>query len=104
MASFLFWSPVFDNCAGGYGSPLVELRRVLEAVFVGASGGAAGGRGETCVVLALRRALVLSGLQVCDQGASFTVSPGSNSCRGPHGVKRWRRGVLVDKVGRLGEL
>jgi len=58
---FVFGQKLFDYDSGGYGSPLVEGVRILEAALEGVSGGEAGGRSAACVRLSQERALAFSG-------------------------------------------
>ena len=93
---------VFDNCGDGYGARLVVFLRVLDAVENGVSGGEARGQGVVSVERARGRAPSVTGVHGGDMGAVCTGVSRWHLHRGRHGEGRCSRGVLVDKLGRLG--
>ena len=93
-SNFLYWSQVFVDCGGGYGSRLVKIVRVLEAVCDALSGGKTRGRGVVSGVLARECSLSRSGRHGEDMDAGNKGSTLCNSCRGQHSERRCVHGDL----------
>ena len=83
---------------------MVALVGALEAAYEGVSGGEVGGRGELSGAMSLGRSPASSGRHGENMGVLGTGRSLFNSCLGPYEEWRCSRGVVLDIVGRLGEL